>query len=53
MGPELPNEPIGALPDEEASPEGDAHRVAPRRPDGPPMDEVLPPGPPDREHHGG
>jgi hypothetical protein len=53
MGPETPVEPPGALPDEEQPAEGEGHRVAPRRPDGPQIDTVVPLVPGDREHHGG
>jgi len=54
MGPETPgSEPPGSPPDEESESPGEGHRVAARRADGPVIDEVLPPLPPDREHHGG
>jgi len=55
VGPETPTdaEAPGSPPDEEREIAGDGHRVAPRRADGPVIDEVLPPLPPDREHHGG
>ena len=55
MGPEAGTEngiPV-SLPDEERESTGEGHHVAPRRADGPVIDEVLPPLPPDREHHGG
>ncbi len=55
MGPETatPTEVPGIPPDEERETVTEGHRVAPRRADGPVMDEVLPPLPADREHHGG
>lgn len=43
----------GSAPDEEREAPAEGHRVAPRRADGPAMDEVLPLIPAEREHHGG
>jgi hypothetical protein len=54
MGPETdPQAAVpGSLPDEERDETGEGHNhVAPRRLDGPVIDEVRPPLPPDREHH--
>lgn len=45
--------PAGIPPEEETPPGATGHRVAPRRPDGPQLDHVEPPVPPEREHHGG
>jgi hypothetical protein len=53
MGPETGADPPGQAAEEDQAPPVEGHRVAIRRPDGPPLDAVLPPVPAEREHHGG
>jgi len=53
MGPETGTDPAGQGAEEEQPPGAEGHRVAARRPDGPPLDTVMPLIPPEREHHGG
>jgi len=55
MGPETLPDGVapGRPPDEEEPTPANGHHVAPRRPDGPVLDEVTPLIPLQREHHGG